>query len=247
MKRALSSDNCIGTVLPPTKNRVLRKSSNKRARMQDMPTQPVRQDVRASPSKAVPQAPTVPNNPASLNEPFEMLIHDDPAGFSPHSRRQVVDSSQSDEVELVLPLCKSRDSLNLQAPKRRRVTLASPDVHRPMAVDAPDFPPDTPMVSGIVTPIHPFVLPLPTNEASSLPLPVTPKALDGETKAAKLIADIRARAFASANVSSEDDKPLQYRDLDDSEDDELEISPVTQGNRYGYMLVFHWAKHSHCC
>jgi len=193
-----------------------------------MSIQPVRGDVTiASPSKAAPQAATIPNN-----EPLETLIHDDLADLSPHSSRQVVDSSQSDEVELVLPLCKSRDSLNLRAPKRRRVTLATPDIHRPMEVDAPDFSPDTPM-----TPIHSFVLPLATDEASSLPLPATPKALDGETKAAKLIADIRARAFASANFSSEEDKPLQYRDLDDSDDDELEISHVTQGDRYRYMSV----------
>ncbi|KAG6372341.1 hypothetical protein JVT61DRAFT_7781 [Boletus reticuloceps] len=57
-----------------------------------------------------------------------------------------------------------------------------------------------------------------TNELP--PLPATPEPMDPEAKTAKLIAEIKARAFTT-NQSSDDEKPLEYRELEDSDDDDL--------------------------
>ena len=57
-----------------------------------------------------------------------------------------------------------------------------------------------------------------TNELP--PLPPTPEPIDSEAKTAKLIAEIKAKAFA-ANQSSDDEPPLSFRELEDSDDDDL--------------------------
>lgn len=51
------------------------------------------------------------------------------------------------------------------------------------------------------------------------PLPLTPEPIDSETKTARLIAEIKARAFA-ANQSS-DNEPLAFHELEDSDDGDL--------------------------
>ncbi|KAI6046220.1 hypothetical protein EDC04DRAFT_1884024 [Pisolithus marmoratus] len=88
------------------------------------------------------------------------------------------------------------------------------------------YPPDTPIQS----PICPFSA-TDTREPSSSPLPPTPKALDPDAKAANLIAEIKARAFASVALPSDDEKPLEYRDLDDSDEDDFNFSPICTGDR----------------
>lgn len=88
------------------------------------------------------------------------------------------------------------------------------------------YPPDSPVQS----PVDPF-LSSDTGETSSSPLPPTPKALDPDAKAANLIAEIRARALASVCLPSDDEKPLEYRDLDESDDDSFSLSPVFTGKR----------------
>ncbi|KAI0949519.1 hypothetical protein AcW1_009108 [Taiwanofungus camphoratus] len=52
-----------------------------------------------------------------------------------------------------------------------------------------------------------------------VPSPTTPEALDVESKTAKIIAEIRAKAFAAA-PSSPEDEPLEFKELDDSSSDD---------------------------
>ena len=68
-----------------------------------------------------------------------------------------------------------------------------------------------------------------TNEFS--PLPPTPEPLDPDAKTVKLIAEIKARAFA-ANQSSDDDRPLAFRELEDSDDDDIvDELPLVSGTK----------------
>lgn len=71
----------------------------------------------------------------------------------------------------------------------------------------------TPLVASACLPSPPD-----TNELP--PLPATPEPIDPEAKAAKLIAEIKARAYA-ANQSSDDEQPLAFRELEDSDDGDL--------------------------
>ncbi|KAH0827799.1 hypothetical protein J3R83DRAFT_3424 [Lanmaoa asiatica] len=63
-------------------------------------------------------------------------------------------------------------------------------------------------------------LPSPSDTDELPPLPPTPEPIGPEAKTAKLIAEIKARAFA-ANQSSDDERPLSFRELEDSDDGEL--------------------------
>lgn len=60
------------------------------------------------------------------------------------------------------------------------------------------------------------------------PLPPTPMALDAESKAAKMIAEIKAKALAamsdSSDSSDEDDNDLELKELEDSSDEDLDDS-----------------------
>lgn len=71
----------------------------------------------------------------------------------------------------------------------------------------------TPIVASACLPSPPD-----TNELP--PLPATPEPIDPEAKTAKLIAEIKARAYA-ASQSSDDEQPLAFRELEDSDDDDL--------------------------
>ena len=63
-------------------------------------------------------------------------------------------------------------------------------------------------------------LPSPPDTNEFLPLPTTPEPIDPEAKTAKLIAEIKAKAYA-ANQSSGDEQPLAFRELEDSDDGDL--------------------------
>ncbi|KAF9227426.1 hypothetical protein BS17DRAFT_465007 [Gyrodon lividus] len=78
--------------------------------------------------------------------------------------------------------------------------------------------------------LPPMFLPSSPDANESPPLPPTPRPLDKESKAAKLIADIKARTYI-ANHSSDDEKPLQFRELDDSDDDDLDLLPTEERKR----------------
>jgi hypothetical protein len=72
-------------------------------------------------------------------------------------------------------------------------------------------------------------LPSPPDTNELPPLPATPEPIDPEEKAAKLIAEIKARAYA-ANQSSDDEQPLAFRELEDSDDDDLNDDLPLIGN-----------------
>lgn len=88
--------------------------------------------------------------------------------------------------------------------------------------EVPTRPAETPRSSATFrTPIVASAsLPSPPDTNELPPLPPTPEAIDPEAKTAKLIAEIKARAFA-ANQSSDDEQPLAFRELEDSDDGDL--------------------------
>ncbi|KAF9241519.1 hypothetical protein BU15DRAFT_73249 [Melanogaster broomeanus] len=182
------------------------------------------------------------------------------------SSKQVVYSSQSDEMELVLPIPESRDhgKVHEDVQKWRQSTFHSSNSPIPQPQNdatevgplAPSSPPASPVASVIASSPHfddsahirsvatsvssiilpethilpATCLPSPPDTDAAPPLPPTPKALDKDSKTAKLIADIKARAFAVKN-SSDDEKTLEFRELEDSDDDDLDddLLPVGQG------------------
>ncbi|KIJ18779.1 hypothetical protein PAXINDRAFT_179422 [Paxillus involutus ATCC 200175] len=189
-----------------------------------------------------------------------------PVASPSESSKQVVYSSQSDEIELVLPVLESSDRGKVKEDVQRwrhktfeysgsllsqarddtmeLVPLPpSPSRCSPAAsVGGPSPHSDatahirsvTTSDSSTVLPETPFLpatcLPSPPDTTEAPPLPPTPQPLNKESKTAKLIADIKARAYA-ANHFSNDEKPLQFRELEDSDDDDLDddFLPIGKG------------------
>lgn len=91
----------------------------------------------------------------------------------------------------------------------------------------------TPIVASACLPSSPD-----TNDLS--PLPPTPEPIDPETKTTKLIAEIKAKAFA-ANQSSDDSPPLSFYELEDSDDgdllDEASLFRGTKERRYEFWVL----------
>ncbi|KAG8213862.1 hypothetical protein J3R82DRAFT_10606 [Butyriboletus roseoflavus] len=126
--------------------------------------------------------------------------------------------------------------------------LSSSPIHSPPATSAwsasPHF--DAPVRSAVTsknsaalqTPIVASAcLPSPPDTNVLPPLPPTPEPIDPETKAAKLIAEIKARAFA-ANQSSDDEQPLSFRELEDSDDGDLIDDLPLIGSGKGQSSLF---------
>ncbi|KAI0074164.1 hypothetical protein K474DRAFT_1665748 [Panus rudis PR-1116 ss-1] len=107
------------------------------------------------------------------------------------------------------------------------------DMHPP-ASSPPSSPPKTPDVDMVD--VDPFKVPsrphTPERDPAEnlVPMPKTPVALTGESKAAKIIEEIKAKAAAQAaqQASSSDDDPVQQLKLSDieSSDDELPERPL---------------------
>ncbi|KAL4073984.1 hypothetical protein J3A83DRAFT_4090316 [Scleroderma citrinum] len=138
--------------------------------------------------------------------------------------------------------------MDVETPDPFPGTPAVPATIPSLHPDVRSIPPSSNKLSP-KTPIHPsawFPSPPDTSEASSVLLPPTPEALNAETKTAKLIADIKAKAFSSANLSSDEGEPLRYRELDVSEDDDLEMPPIIQGKGCG-RISLPSDKHSFGC
>lgn len=235
-KRVRSPEAHLGASHAP----VLRKSSNKRARVEETPPEPTRLPVTLTSLQTERTAPPPVSSPASS----EQLIH----------------TSQSDEMDLTLLTPSARDTEQVRknieqwkkssvvtSPKSgavvREATPLSPLTSLATSPGHPISPADVsprcsadftrstyPPESPVQSPVDPFST-SDTGETSSSPLPPTPKALDPDAKAANLIAEIRARALASVCLLSDDEKPLEYRDLDESDDDGFSLSPVFTGKR----------------
>ncbi|KAG1732199.1 uncharacterized protein EDB91DRAFT_1152137 [Suillus paluster] len=132
---------------------------------------------------------------------------------TPSSSKHLIYSSQSDEMELVVPI---PDTLH----KWRQNTLVSPS-SSPCDAGTTDAGPPKPVISPLQTnhgtnsppetPPQPSAsLPSPPDTEGALPLPATP-----------LIASIKAKAFADSPLSDEE-KNYSFRELDESSDDDLE-------------------------
>ncbi|KAG1808292.1 uncharacterized protein BJ212DRAFT_1384503 [Suillus subaureus] len=96
------------------------------------------------------------------------------------------------------------------------VPVATPlndDARSRSATSLPSAPPETPLQPSAS-------LPSPPDTAGAPPHPATP-ASDKAGKAAQLIANIKAKAFAESPLSDEE-KNYKFRELDESSDDDLE-------------------------
>ncbi|KAI6134463.1 hypothetical protein EDD17DRAFT_1857004 [Pisolithus thermaeus] len=237
-KRVRSPEAHLGTSYAP----VLRKSSNKRARVEETPPEPARL-------------------PVTLTSPKEEHAARPPVS-SPASSEQLIHTSQSDEMDLTFSTPSAQDSdqvrKNIEQWKKCAVSFTTPPKSRQaVREDTPlspltslatspghpvslayvgprcsaDFTCNTnPPESPVQSPVYPLS-PSDTGEISSSPLPPTPKALDPDAKAVNLIAEIKARASASVCLLSDDEKPLEYRALDESDEDDFSLSPICIGKR----------------
>ncbi|KAG2059195.1 hypothetical protein BDR06DRAFT_994148 [Suillus hirtellus] len=164
---------------------------------------------------------------------------------TPSSSKLLIHSSQSDEMELVVPVLDTRVlcQVNEQVHKWRQTTLVSPsssvindsspcdssatDAGLPVLVTSPSnddayLRPITPLHNAPPeTPLQPSAsLPSPPDTAGVPQLPATPVS-DKAGKAVQLIASIKAKAFAESPLSDEE-KTYKFRELDESSDDDLE-------------------------
>ncbi|KAF8844378.1 hypothetical protein BDN67DRAFT_770368 [Paxillus ammoniavirescens] len=224
----------------------------------------------SSPRKPLARHPlssATPNRSASI-QGLAASQSPNPVASPSDSSKQVVYSSQSDEMELVLPVLESSDRGKVKEDVQRwrhktfeysgsllsqalddTIDLVplppSPSRFSPAAsVGGPSPHSDatahirsvTTSDSSTVLSETPFLpamcLPSPPDTTEAPPLPPTPQPLDKESKTAKLIADIKARAYA-ANHFSNDEKPLQFRELENSDDDDLDDDILPSGKGKG--------------
>ncbi|KAG2079023.1 hypothetical protein BDR04DRAFT_1226172 [Suillus decipiens] len=184
------------------------------------------------------QKPGSPSKPSILAPPLT-------GPHTPSSSKHLIYSSQSDEMELVIPVLDTRalSQVNEQVHKWRQTTLASPsssvindsslcdlgttDAGLPVHITSP-LNDDARLRSAISlpsappeTPLQPSAsLPSPPDTTGALLLPATP-ASNKSGKAAQLIASIKAKAFAESPLSDEE-KNYKFRELDESSDEDLE-------------------------
>ncbi|KAH7913893.1 hypothetical protein BJ138DRAFT_1144969 [Hygrophoropsis aurantiaca] len=187
--------------------------------------------------------------------------------FSPSScsTRALLSTSQSDEIELILPdrndaaigevnehvqkwrqkavvsPCSSVDKdwnnsgtamdIDLEessSPHNTPVDTLSPAATSPVPSEA-DVSAQLRVGSSPASSLFSGTSPVFTSSPSAsgsqpLSMPVTPGALDTDTKTAQVIADIKAKAYAASLSSSDDNRPpLEFRELEDSDDDEFEL------------------------
>ncbi|GLB37490.1 hypothetical protein LshimejAT787_0405410 [Lyophyllum shimeji] len=139
---------------------------------------------------------------------------------SPEPCGELVPTSQSDEFEMAPAHSTQRDPA---------LVKRSVDEWRHNAVSDPASLSDNPFKES---PNIPTVTlegtPPPPNRLSSLsPLPASPMVLDPTTKAAQIIADIKARAYAESLRNRPETPVREFKDeLSDSDDDMLPESPI---------------------
>jgi len=187
-----------------------------------------------------------------------------PGPSSLHSSSSLVPSSQSDEEELA-PLRSKAQSTDVKEAVdhwRKEALPPSPDVDndddRAAQMEIEPSLSSSPLTSRFTSPLtepeHGTKLQRPTpaspfspgfghiptppytdRHSDDVTMPPTPIALDPATKAAQIIADIKARAYAATLLSPESSPSLEFKDeLSDSSDDEmLPFVPVpVKGKRY---------------
>ncbi|EDR08791.1 uncharacterized protein LACBIDRAFT_296212 [Laccaria bicolor S238N-H82] len=173
-----------------------------------------------------------------------------PGPSSLHSSSSLVPSSQSDEEELAPSRSKARSTDVKAVDHWRKETLPhSPDVDsdddRAAQTEIDPLLSSSPLTSRFTSPLtepeHDTNLQRPTpaspfspgfghiptppytdRHSNDAPMPPSPIALDPATKAAQIIADIKARAYAATLLSPESTPSLEFKDeLSDSSDDEM--------------------------
>lgn len=223
-----SSNDLFGT-LHSTNAPDLMKTSSKRTRLPRTLTHLSRSEaVLASPYTASFPRPTYP---ATITDNKLHPKTQESIVLSPLNLEQVVNSSQSEEIELVMPLSTSYDldqiKRNVQKWQEETFTFAAShgatEAVLPYSPSSSDFSflpyhLRSVMASTVISENPLACLPSSSITETSPPPPPTPQPLDGDANAAQLISDIKARTFASANASS-DEELLQYRELDASDDD----------------------------
>lgn len=229
-KRPRSPDQSLGashllTASSPAKSR----SSNKRKKKFDSDSETERPDTVIYVQKL-----GSPLKSSSLAPP--------PIGpKTPAASKHIIFSSQSDEMDLVIPVSDTRSLVQVkeQVHTWRQNTLASPSSsvndHSPNDactivplansehVGGVPLCPSTSLTSASPqTPIQPLAsLPSPPDTEGALPLPVTPLSSNSACKTTQLVASIKARAFAESPLSDEE-RHYTFRELDESSDDDLE-------------------------
>ncbi|KAG9316538.1 hypothetical protein JVU11DRAFT_2588 [Chiua virens] len=140
------------------------------------------------------------------------------------------------------PLRVRKDAIDVDpsssSPLRGSLRGQSPSLHldashRSTGTTKRSASPQTPLDASTCLPSPPDTKELP-------PLPSTPKSLDPETKTARIIAEIQAKARAAA-LSSDGEETLVYRELEDSDDDDDEIMgtlPLIGGSKRPSVLSF---------
>ncbi|KIJ61348.1 hypothetical protein HYDPIDRAFT_116117 [Hydnomerulius pinastri MD-312] len=281
LKRPRSPDNHLSiSHIPNAPATPKHKSPNKRMKKFESDSESERPQAviyvtsPRKPGLQQPAASAAPSGTAStqgLTVP-QHLYNSNSVASPSNSSKQVVYSSQSDEMELVMPILESRDfgKVKEDVQKWRQEAFETPssplseawdaeamEVDPPASSsshgsptasvggssphfeDASHFRSVTTSASSTTLPETPLLastcLPSPPDTNEAPPLPPTPQALDKESKTAKLIADIKARAFATT-CSSDDEKLLEFRELDDSDDEDLDFLPTGKGK--GKSSVF---------
>ncbi|OAX32748.1 hypothetical protein K503DRAFT_860162 [Rhizopogon vinicolor AM-OR11-026] len=243
-KRPRSPDHSLGashllTASSPAKSR----SPNKRKKKFDSDSETERPDTVIHVQK-----PGSPLKSSSLAPP--------PIGpQTPASCKHIIYSSQSDEMELVIPVPDTRSLVQVkeQVHTWRQNTLASPSSsangHSPNTtvplanseyLDGLRSCSSTSLTSAFPeTPIQPSAsLPSPPDTEAAPPLPVTPIESDNERKATQLIASIKVQALESP--LSDEEEHYTFRELDDSTDDDFEditVLPDRKGKGKSPLLA----------
>ncbi|KAJ7251517.1 hypothetical protein B0H12DRAFT_1234154 [Mycena haematopus] len=188
----------------------------------------------------LPQAPPLRKKPR-ISSPEPLLPSEPPIASSDLGELITVPSSQSDEQEEAVLRVASRDrGVVMEEVDRWRneahspIPLSRSEPEEDMDVAAP--PDDNIVVDGLPALVYtPESSPEPQEQPMLLTpqqprlhpsLPATPVALTEASKTAKIIAEIKAKAYAEA-LSSPEDSPLgEFKELEDSSDEEELLAGV---------------------
>ncbi|KAJ6499214.1 hypothetical protein C8R45DRAFT_108118 [Mycena sanguinolenta] len=113
-----------------------------------------------------------------------------------------------------LPRSEPEENMDVDAPSYDNIVIDEP----PALVFTPESSPEPQEQPLLLTPQQPRMLPS---------LPATPVALTQDSKTAKIIAEIKAKAMAEVLSSPENSPVLEFKELEDSDDEEDFLGGVT--------------------
>ncbi|KAF5380445.1 hypothetical protein D9615_004477 [Tricholomella constricta] len=186
--------------------------------------------ILRSPARPTSAGTTLISSPAPLRATENLTTHSSHIRSNPKKKQrlsspepcsELVPTSQSDELDMAPTHSPQRDPL---------LVKRSVDEWRHSAISAPsllvdDVFVDSPNKSAFN--LH-TTQPSPDRMSSLSPVPASPKALNPTTKAAQIIADIKAKAYAESLQNRPETPVREFKDeLSDSSDDEmLPESPI---------------------